>query len=239
MEVTFGIAFLAGLASFFSPCVFSLIPAYISYLSGKTISSVRSGGVTASRWESFLHGLSFSIGFSLVFISLGAIASTLGSILFELKPWLMRIGGLLLIFLGLHISGLVKIKFLEYDVRPQTRRELNRSYFSSALMGIFFSAGWSPCIGPVLGAILTLAMGRGAIGEGVILLCAYSFGLAIPFLIAALGIGWVTHLLRNYRTQLHYVEIVMGVVIIFIGILLFWGKFAELGRFGSLFDFGL
>ena len=137
------------------------------------------------------------------------------------------------------MTGIFRIPFLEYDLRPQTRIDVRRSYFSSAMMGVFFSAGWSPCVGPVLGAILTLALNGGSISEGVKLLSAYSAGLAIPFLLAALGIGWVTAVLKKYKKVMHYVEIVMGIILVIVGVMLLLGTFEQLARFGLWVDFGL
>jgi cytochrome c-type biogenesis protein len=239
MNVSIGLAFLAGLASFLSPCVFSLVPAYIGYLSGRSIAASQSETRFPGKWETFLHGLAFVFGFSIVFILLGIAASMLGGILFYIKPWLMRIGGILILCFGLHMTGLLRIPFLEYDLRPQSKSDQRRSLISSALMGIFFSAGWSPCIGPVLGSILTLAMNGGSIPKGVSLLSAYSAGLAIPFLVAALGIGWVTIVIKRYKKVMHYVEIIMGIILMLVGVLLFFGKFSDLSQFGLFVDFGL
>ena len=238
MTVTIGLAFLAGLASFLSPCVFSLVPAYVGYLSGRSAASVREGE-SVNRFETFTHGLAFVIGFSVIFILLGIAVSAVGSLLYDIQGWLAKIGGLVVILFGLHMTGLLRIPFLEYDLRPQSRVDQNRSYISSALMGVFFSAGWSPCVGPVLGAILTLALNQGDIGQGAQLLLAYSAGLAVPFLVAAVAIGWVTGLLRRYGRVLHYVEIVMGAILVFVGVLLFFGIFERLARFGFFVDFGL
>lgn len=237
MEVTLGLAVLAGLASFLSPCVFCLVPAYIGYLSGRSVSA--NLGTNINRWNTFTHGLAFVLGFSLVFISLGFGASVLGSVLFDIKPWLAKIGSLIVIVFGLHMTGILRIKWLEYDLRPQNNREMNRSYVSSALMGIFFSAGWAPCVGPVLGSILTIAMDTARVSQGLQLLTAYSLGLAIPFLAAALGVGWVTFLLRKFQKTLHYVEIVMGVILIAVGGMLFFGIFQQLANLGWFVDFGL
>ena len=238
MTVTIGLAFLAGLASFLSPCVFSLVPAYVGYLSGRSAASVREGE-SVNRFETFTHGLAFVIGFSVIFILLGIAVSAVGSLLYDIQGWLAKIGGLVVILFGLHMTGLLRIPFLEYDLRPQSRVDQNRSYISSALMGVFFSAGWSPCVGPVRGAILTLALNQGDIGQGAQLLLAYSAGLAVPFLVAAVAIGWVTGLLRRYGRVLHYVEIVMGAILVFVGVLLFFGIFERLARFGFFVDFGL
>jgi cytochrome c-type biogenesis protein len=238
MEVSIPLAFLAGLASFLSPCVFSLVPAYIGYLSGRAV-AVNQDKFVANRIETLTHGLAFVLGFSVVFIFLGIAASALGSMLADLRSWLAKIGGVIVILFGLHMTGLLRIKFLEYDLRPQNSQDLQRSYVSSAMLGVFFSAGWSPCIGPVLGAILTLAARGGNIAQGFQLLTAYSTGLAIPFLMAAFGVGWVTTTLRRYQKALHYIEIGMGVVLIIVGILLFLGVFETLARYGWFVDFGI
>jgi cytochrome c-type biogenesis protein len=238
VDVPLGLAFLAGLASFLSPCVFSLVPAYIGYLSGRSLAR-EEGSFQTNRWETFAHGLAFVLGFSVIFVLLGLVASSIGRLLYDLRPVLSKVGGVVVVLFGLHMTGLLRIPFLEYDLRPQNNVDQNRSFFSSAMMGIFFSFGWSPCTGPVLGAILTLVMNGGSITQGAQLLSAYSAGLAIPFLIAAVAIGWVTHLLRRYRKVMHYVEIVMGIVMIFVGILLFMGTFEQLARFGFFVDFGL
>lgn len=238
MEISIGLAFLAGMASFLSPCVFSLVPVYVGYLSGRSLAS-STGTVQANRLETFSHGLAFVLGFSLVFISLGVAVSTLGGLLYDFRTWLAKIGGIVVVIFGLHMTGILRIPFLEYDLRPRSKDDVSRSYFSSAMMGVFFSAGWSPCVGPVLGAILTLAFNGGSVTEGVKMLSAYSAGLAIPFLLAALGIGWVTKFLRRYGKVMHYIEVGMGVVLIIVGVMLFLGTFNLLARFGPFVDFGL
>ena len=232
-NIGIGLAFIAGLASFFSPCVFSLVPAYIGYLGGRTVASVR-GGKTHT-WVSLSHGIAFVLGFSLVFISLGIAASALGGLLYSLRTWLARIGGIVVIFFGLHMTGILRIPFLEYDLRPQSVPDRNRGYIASFLMGIFFSAGWSPCVGPILGTILTFSISSGSISQGIILLTAYSAGLAIPFLIASIQIGLVTTAIRKYGKAMHYIEVGMGVLLIIIGVLLFSGRFEQLASLGSFF----
>jgi cytochrome c-type biogenesis protein len=237
MAVTVGLAFLAGLASFLSPCVFSLVPAYIGYLSGRSAASAREK-VEARQVETFLHGLAFVLGFSAVFILLGVAVSALGGLLYDLQSLIAKVGGVVVVLFGLHMTGILRIPFLEVDLRPQTKSDQKRSYLSSAILGIFFSAGWSPCVGPVLGAILTLALSGGSISDGVILLSAYSAGMAIPFLLAAIGIGWVTQILKRYQKVMHYIEVVMGIVLIIVGVMLFLGTFEQLARFGYFVDFG-
>jgi cytochrome c-type biogenesis protein len=236
-DIGLGLAFLAGLASFLSPCVFSLVPAYIGYLGGRSVANQQ--GSQPSRWLTFSHGVAFVLGFSVIFILLGVAASALGGLLYDLRTWLAKIGGIVVVIFGLHMTGIFRIPFLEYDLRAQSTPDRSKGYLASALMGVFFSAGWSPCVGPVLGAILTFALNGGSISKGVGLLTAYSAGLAIPFLLAALGIGWVTTILRRYGKLMRYVEIAMGVLLIIVGAMLFLGTFQLLSRFGLFVDFGL
>ncbi len=236
-NISFGLAFLAGLASFLSPCVFSLVPAYIGYLGGRSMASAQLE--KPSRWVTFSHGLAFVLGFSVIFVSLGVAASAVGGLLYDLRTWIAKIGGIVVIIFGLHLMGVFRIPFLEYDLRPQSLPDRRRGYLASALMGVFFSAGWSPCVGPVLGAILTFAINGGSISHGVSLLSAYSAGLAIPFLLAALGIGWVTLILRRYGKVMRYVEIGMGAIMVIVGGMLIFGTFQLLARFGFFVDFGL
>lgn len=235
-NITVGLAFLAGLASFLSPCVFSLVPAYVGYLGGRAAGGEASAN---NRWITFSHGLVFVLGFSVVFISLGLAASALGGFLYDARDLLAKIGGLVVIIFGLHMIGVFRIPFLEYDTRVQKLPDPRLGYLASFLMGVFFSAGWSPCVGPVLGAILTLAMNGGDLGFGAAMLTAYSAGLAIPFLIAALGIGWVTGLLRKHGKTMRYVEIAMGVILVIVGLMLIFGVFNLLANYGLFVDFGL
>jgi cytochrome c-type biogenesis protein len=237
-QISLGLAFLAGLASFLSPCVFALVPAYVGYLGGRAAG----GEVTENnRFTTFTHGLAFVLGFSVVFISLGVATAAFGRILFDLRTVLAKVGGIVVIIFGLHMIGVFRIKFLEYDTRVQELPDRKWGYLSSAMMGIFFSAGWAPCVGPVLGAILTLSLNGGSVSNGVALLSAYSAGLAIPFLLAALSVGWVSVTLRKYGKLMHYVEIAMGVVLVIIGFMLFTGAFGRLAQAGQFFwiDFGI
>jgi cytochrome c-type biogenesis protein len=183
--------------------------------------------------------VAFVVGFSVVFVLLGAAASAIGVILYDLRTWMARIGGVVVIVFGLHTMGVINIPFLNYDTRRQVQPNPGLGYLSSALMGVFFSAGWAPCVGPVLGAVLTLALSSARILEGVILLSAYSFGLAIPFLLAALGIGRAAELMRKYSNVVRYISIITGVILVIVGVLLLTGKLEQLARFGFFVDFGL
>jgi cytochrome c-type biogenesis protein len=235
-NVTIGLAFLAGLSSFLSPCVLSIVPAYIGYLGGRA-----AGGETSptNRLVTFTHGLTFVVGFSLVFIIFNILASALGLLLYDLRTWLEKIGGIVIVIFGLQMIGVLRIPFLEYDVRVHKQVDRRWGYLSSMFMGVFFSAGWSPCIGPVLGWIMTLSVNGGSILKGTTLGAAYSVGLALPFLVAALGIGWVSLLLRRFSKVMHVVQVIMGVLLIVVGILLFMGSFNLLANFIPAINFGL
>jgi cytochrome c-type biogenesis protein len=235
-KVTVGLAFLAGMASFLSPCVFSLVPAYVGYLGGRAVGGENT---SSNRLVTFTHGLAFVLGFSIVFIVLGVAVAAAGGLLYDIRFWLAKIGGIVVVIFGLHMIGVYRIPFLEYDARVHTAPDQKWGYVSSALLGVFFSAGWSPCVGPVLGTILTLAINGGSISLGAKLLTAYSAGLAVPFLVAALGIGWVSTILRKYGRVMRYVEIVMGVVLVIVGVLLFAGVFELLARYGYYVNFGI
>jgi cytochrome c-type biogenesis protein len=236
-QVSIWLAFLAGLASFLSPCVFSLVPAYVGYLGGRAAG----GEGRSNRWITFSHGLAFVFGFSLVFVLFGVLAALAGALLYDLRILLAKVGGIVVIIFGLHMIGLFHIPFLAYDTRVSEAPDPKWGYVSSALMGIFFSAGWSPCVGPVLGTILTLAFNGGSLSQGAVLLSSYSAGLAIPFLLAALGIGWVTVILRKYAKTMRYVEIAMGILLVIIGVLLFTGIFELIAQKTQFFwiDFGI
>ena len=238
MEITLGLAFLAGLASFLSPCVLSLVPVYMSYLAGRSVSRGLSED-NSSLTHSLLHGASFVLGFSIVFISLGLAFSVIGNLLYEARGLLEKIGGIIVILFGLHLAGILRIGFLEYDLRPKTEFDRKRGFLSSFLMGVFFSAGWSPCVGPVLGTILVIALNQGNVTNGAILLACYSAGMAIPFLIASGFVGWFTRIIMKHRKALRVIEICMGIVMVLVGILLFLGIFERLSSFGTFIDLGI
>lgn len=220
-SVSFGLALIAGFVSFLSPCVLSLVPAYVTYLGSRAITP--EGVVVGTRRDTFIHGVAFVLGFSAVFILLGAAAGALGATLFGARDLLVKIGGVVVVLFGLHTLGIVHIPFLEYDTRRTKAPGRRWGYLSSSLMGVFFSAGWSPCVGPVLGAVLTLALSSDGVGRGVVLLAAYSIGLGIPFLLAAAGIGRVSELLKRRGRYLRYANYVTGGLLILVGILVFTG----------------
>lgn len=241
-----GLAFFAGLASFLSPCVFALVPAYVSYLGGRSAAApggsqvaggdTTVGGSQSATWQVLRHGLAFVLGFSVVFVLLGLLSASLGALLASLQEYIAKIGGVVAIVLGLQLAGVLHLRFLDYDLRPQNTQQRERSYLSSALMGVFFSAGWTPCIGPALGVILTLAANGGSPWQGATLLSVYSAGLAIPFLLAATQIGWVTYLLRRQGKVSLYVQRALGIVLAWVGVLLLTGRLSTLSSLGVFFD---
>lgn len=226
-------AFLAGLASFLSPCVFTLVPAYIGYLGGRTAAYATKE--KPNRWLTFSHGLAFVLGFSVIFIALGFTSSVVGRMLYDIKDILVKIGGVVIIIFGIHMTGLVRIPFLEYDLRPQSLPDRKWGYLSSALMGIFFSAGWSPCIGPILSGVLSYTTAKGNVLEGTLLLAAYSLGLGVPFLLATTQISLVTTVIRRYGKLMHYVEVGMGIFLIILGIMMILGQFTQFAIWASRF----
>lgn len=237
INVSVGVAFIAGLVSFFSPCVFSLIPAYIGYLSGRSLKPDDPDKELSGK-HTFLHGLAFVFGFSLVFISLGIAISALGQLLFQARELLSKAGGIIIILFGLHMTGLLHIPFFDYEIKPRSKVVSGGGLISSFLMGVLFSAGWSPCVGPTLGMILTLAAEGANFGQGILLLGAYSLGMAMPFLTAALGLNWVTKILQKNAKVLQIAQILTGALLIIVGIMLFLGIYQQMISMGSIFDFG-
>ena len=220
-NTTIWLALVAGIFSFLSPCVLSLVPAYVGYLSGRAAGGEVNG---SQRMTTFLHGVFFVLGFSAVFILFNIIGFGIGRILYDVQVWLGRIGGLVITIFGLHMIGVFRIPLLEYDVRVQQMPDRKMGFLASALLGVFFVAGWSPCVGPVLGAIMTLAATGNSLPNAVGLGIAYSAGLGIPFLLAALGVGWVTTLLRKYSQIMRWTEIMMGGLLVIVGLLMMFGQ---------------
>ncbi len=218
---TIWLALLAGILSFLSPCVLSLVPAYVGYLSGRAAGGEVNG---TQRLTTFLHGVFFVLGFSVVFILFNIIGFGIGRVFYDVQVWLARIGGFVIIIFGLHMIGIFRIPFLEYDTRIQQMPDRKMGFLASALMGVFFVAGWSPCVGPVLGTIMTLAATGNSLPNAVGLGIAYSIGMGIPFLVAALGITWVTTLLRKHGQIMHWTEMITGGLLIVVGALMMLGQ---------------
>src|SRR6267378_1075199 len=211
------IAFAGGLLSFLSPCVLPLVPGYISLMSGVSIDHLQSGGVSGSRRAVILNSLAFNAGLSVIFLALGGTAGLVGAAIIN-NVWVRVVGGLVIIVFGLHLIGLLKIKYLYRDTR-QFSNEKPRGMLGSLTLGIAFAAGWTPCIGPILGGIIGLAATSGGWKGGLLLSAFYSAGLAVPFLLTGLGINQFLSFYSKFRQHLHKVEVVSGVVLILIGVL--------------------
>src|SRR6266480_2530779 len=217
-QVSFGVAFIAGLASFFSPCVLPLVPIYLAQLVGHSVYHATGGQEDRpARLNAFLHALMFVIGFTLAFVSLGATASTLGSFLRTYQVLLREIGGILLIIIGLHLTGILKLSIFYWQKHIQFRP--NRpSYPASLLIGIIFAFGWTPCVGLILGPILGIAANAATLHQGVILLLCYSLGLGVPFLLLGLGFNQMSQILQWLKPHLGKIEIGTGVVMMMAGL---------------------
>src|SRR5438876_4015714 len=211
------IAFAGGLLSFLSPCVLPLVPGYISLMSGVSIDHLKSEGGSTARRAVILNSLAFNAGLSVIFLALGGTAGLVGATIIN-NVWVRVIGGLVIIVFGLHLIGLLKIKYLYKDTR-QFSNEKPRGMLGSLTLGIAFAAGWTPCIGPILGGIIGLAATSGGWKSGLLLSAFYSAGLAVPFLLTGLGINQFLGFYSKFRRHLHKVEVASGVILILIGVL--------------------
>ena len=217
-NITIGIAFLAGILSFLSPCVLPLVPGYVSLMSGVSIDRLKEGG-SASRARSavIFNSLAFNAGLSVIFLALGATAGLVGATILN-NVWVRIIGGVIIIAFGLQLIGLLKISALYKDTRFFSD-DKPRGMAGSFTLGIAFAAGWTPCIGPILGGIIGLAATSGGWRSGLLLSAFYSAGLSIPFLLTGLGINQFLGFYGKFRRHLHKVEVVSGVILIVVGLL--------------------
>src|SRR3989454_3250110 len=215
------IAFAGGLLSFLSPCVLPLVPGYISLMSGISIDHLKNVGSSARRAVIF-NSLAFNAGLSVIFLALGATAGLVGATVLS-NPWIRIVGGLVIIGFGLHLIGLLQISALYKDTRVFSA-EKPRGMLGSLTLGMAFAAGWTPCIGPILGGIIGLAATSGGWRGGLVLSAFYSAGLAVPFLLTGLGINQFLGFYSKFRKHLHKVEVVSGVVLIVVGLLVASGK---------------
>ncbi|MGH7678761.1 MAG: cytochrome c biogenesis CcdA family protein [Gemmatimonadaceae bacterium] len=213
-SVGVAISFTAGLLSFLSPCVLPLIPSYVTFVTGLSLEDVQ-----RSRHIALVHSLLFILGFTLVFLALGATATSLGRLLGYNREWVGRVGGVLVIVLGLYLLGVFNFSALARERRVHVANK-PLGYLGTVLVGMAFAAGWTPCIGPILGAVLTFTASSADLNRGLVLLLAYSLGLAIPFLAAALMIDRFIPLFQRYRGALVWTSRAAGVLLIFVGVLM-------------------
>jgi cytochrome c-type biogenesis protein len=219
-EVNAFVAFAAGVFSFLSPCVLPLIPSYLSFVSGVSVEEMRGAQAIARvRTRLVLNSIAFIAGFSLVFISLGASASILGGLFFGYRDIIRLLGGIFILLVGLYLVGLFKIaaleRYLQFNLKDKPA-----GYLGSVLVGITFAVAWTPCVGPVLGAVLALAGASGEVGRGVLLLSSYAAGLALPFFLSALAVNSFFQFSQRFRRYIHAVHVVGGVLLVVVGILL-------------------
>ncbi len=226
-------AFGAGMVSFLSPCVFPLVPGYLSYLAGTTLQDVQGKG---RRWRVSLHALCFVLGFALIFALLGATASAIGAMLNAYRLLLARGAGLLLILFGLVLTGLVPLPFLSGEHRVHVGSD-KPALLRSLLVGVTFGAGWSPCIGPVLGSILALAAVNTTLMQGIIFLLVYALGLGIPFLLVGLLIDRSHTVIRSIKRYTGPISIVGGAILVLTGMLILSGRLDQLANFAPIFNF--
>ena len=216
------VAFSAGLLSFLSPCVLPLVPSYVTFITGMQLDDV-----TRSRRTTLLHAVMFVIGFSLIFIALGAGATALGQLMLAYRTWIARAGGVIIVLMGLWMLGVFK-----FDALQQERRihlgDKPIGYFGTVIVGIAFGAGWSPCLGPTLGAILMMAANQSEMAKGIGLLSSYSAGLAVPFLLSALLIDRFLVFFQKFKRNIGTVNRVAGILLIIVGVLMFTGWFERL-----------
>lgn len=230
------IAILAGLLSFVSPCVLPLVPIYIAHLAGATLAP--SGDAAQVRRIAFYQALAFVTGFSLVFILLGASIGLVGYILRDQISWLTRVAGVLLVIFGLQFAGVLKVPWLERSYVLPLDQGGTRSYARSAIVGAAFSIGWTPCIGPILGSILTLAATSATVWQGAYLLVFYSIGLGVPFLIVGAALGTATAALKRFYRFTPVIAKVGGLLIAAMGVVIFLDRLTVLNRYFDFFGLG-
>ena len=242
-NVTLLAAFGAGLLSFISPCVLPLIPGYLSYISGLSLDEMRGTPVAAGggpavavavpaavRRQVVLASLAFILGFTIVFVALGASATALGQYVMARLSILGKIAGAIVILFGLHTMGVLRIEWLYQEKRVQTSQQRPEGFLGAALVGMAFAFGWTPCLGPILAGILAVAATQDTVGQGVQLLSAYSIGLGVPFFATALAINRFFAAFARIRRHYHKIEIVSGALLVAIGVLIFTDRFTIIAQ---------
>ena len=222
-DVTYSVALLYGLLSFFSPCVLPLIPSYFCFITGLSLEELTTASQSTLRQKIMFSTLAFVLGFSIVFIILGASASYLGGLLSSHKGLIRMIGGHFVILFGLHLTGIINIPLFQYEKRLHVHQK-PLHLMGTFLIGMAFGAGWTPCIGPILGSLLVLAQEKETVGQGVRLLCIYSAGLALPFILLSAGINYLLVFTRKATKVLRYANPIAGTLLVITGLLLVTNK---------------
>jgi len=227
-------AFAAGLVSFLSPCVLPLVPGYVSLISGVGVEELKAQETAVLR-KVMLNSVAFVLGFSMVFVILGALSTEVGQIASQYKSVLAQVAGVLVIVFGLHLTGILRIKALYADKRLHNVKGGNTPW-GAFVIGFAFAFGWTPCVGPILSGILVIAAAQNSVGKGILLLTVYSLGLAVPFLLTALGIERFMKFYTGFRRHMHVVEVASGALLIALGVLLVFGKFTLLSQYFSFLN---
>ena len=227
-------SFVAGIMTFLSPCILPLIPAYISFITGATLDELKSDKKTLGK--SVLNSLFFVLGFSLIFILLGASFSYVGSFVGGKRDIIRWAGGIIVIIFGLHVAGVFTIPFLNFQKKIQAGKS-SLNYAGAFLVGITFAVGWTPCVGPILSSILILASAQGTLYKGVILLAIYSLGIGIPFIITAVFINWALSFFNKIKKYYRVIEILSGLILVIVGIMIITNSLNRLtGYFMRIFS---
>jgi len=227
-------AFLAGLVSFLSPCVLPLVPGYVSLISGVGVEELQSQEAGLLR-KVMLNSISFILGFSVVFIMLGAIATEVGQVLGQYKHLLAQVAGVVIILFGLHLTGIFRIKALYSDKRLHNVKG-GSTVWGAFVIGFAFAFGWTPCVGPILSVILGFASAQDSVFKGVVLLAVYSLGLAVPFLLTSLGVERFLKFYSRFRAHMHALEVASGGLLIALGVLLVIGRFTIISSYLSFLN---
>jgi cytochrome c-type biogenesis protein len=227
-------AFVAGLISFLSPCVLPLVPGYVSLISGAGVEELKAQESQLLR-KLMLNSVAFILGFSVVFITLGAISTEVGQVLAMYKSRLSVVAGIVIILFGLHLTGVFKIKALYADARLHSVKG-GSTPWGAFIIGFAFAFGWTPCVGPILAVILGFAAAQDSVFKGIILLAVYSLGLAVPFLLTSLGIERFLKFYGRFRAHMHALEVASGVLLIALGGLLVFGRFTLLSNYLSFLN---
>lgn len=235
-NISGGVAFVAGIFSFLSPCVLPLVPGYISFISGVSFEELSAPpGGKKFMGKVVASAVSFVLGFSFVFVALGASATVLGQALIRHMHVATRVAGVIIVILGLHLTGVFRLRWLEYQKKMNVNK-VSPGILGAFLVGLAFAFGWTPCIGPILGGILVLAASEGTVTKGISLLGMYSLGLGIPFIITAFATGFFLRMLGKYRRFIRWGEIAAGIFLVIVGIIVFFDKMGVIGYYlGSLF----
>ena len=229
-SVSFGVAFVAGVVSFLSPCVLPLVPSYVTFVTGVSLDELTEGGTRAARRNAAVHAALFVAGFSAVFVALGATATAFGMLIRRSLPLMQQVGGVIIVLFGLSLLGVLRLPIMARERRVHLASR-PAGYLGSVLVGLTFGAAWTPCVGPVLASVLLYAGMEPSMTHGMLLLSAYALGLGVPFFAAAVGLNWFLAGSRAVRLFLRPIEVVAGAALVVVGALLVTGRFSIIVRF--------